>query len=389
MMCFAIGVGVPATGYSVSSIPGKNSNAFISAAALIIVIYGMQAAKVLLVPFLLAGFLGLITVRPMLWMQGKRVPSIIAALIIVTVIMLFLTLIVAIVGSSLADFTRALPAYQARLDAIVKGMFEFLAERFDDDFAVEGFRDIVDPGWAMGVVVTTLNAAREVLTNVFLIFLTMVFLLLEASSMPTKLNAALGGSDASFDNQRDFLDNIGRYLGIKTLVSLATGLSAGLLTWAIGLDFPLLWAMLAFLLNYIPTIGSIIAAIPAILLAVVQLGFGAAIGTAMGFAAINILLGNLLEPRLMGYGVGISPLVVFTGLFFWGWVFGPVGMLLSVPLTMSLKMTLERDESTRWVSIILGSERDAEHELEKRRQPATRAAGGGTESPAGIAEPAE
>jgi len=372
----------------VISIPGKNSNAFISAAALIIVIYGMQAAKVLLVPFLLAGFLGLITVRPMLWMQSKRVPSIIAALSIVTVIMLFLSVIVAIVGSSLADFTRALPAYQARLDAIVKGMFEFLAERIDDDLAVEGFRDIIDPGWAMGVVVTMLNSIREVLTNVFLIFLTMVFLLLEASSMPTKLNAAMGGNDASFDNQTDFLDSIGRYLGIKTLVSLVTGMSAGLLTWAIGLDFPLLWAMLAFLLNYIPTIGSIIAAVPAILLAVVQLGFGAAFGTALGFAAINIVFGNLLEPRLLGYGVGISPLVVFMGLFFWGWVFGPVGMLLSVPLTMSLKMTLERDESTRWVAIILGSERDAEHELEKRRQSFAREAGG-AEAPPGASESAE
>lgn len=363
---------------------GKNSNAFISAAALVVLIYGMQAAKVLLVPFLLAGFLGLITVRPMLWMQSKRVPSIIAALIIVTVIMLVLTIIVAIVGTSLADFTRALPAYQARLDAIVKNMFDFLAERLGDDFAIEGFSDIIDPGWAMGVVVTTLNSIREVLTNIFLIFLTMVFLLLEASSMPIKLSAAMGGGEATFANQRDFLDNIGRYLGIKTIISMVTGMSAGLLTWSIGLDFPLLWAMLAFLLNYIPTIGSIVAAIPAILLAVVQLGFGAAFATALGFAGINIVFGNLVEPRLLGYGVGISPLVVFMGLFFWGWVFGPVGMLLSVPLTMSLKLTLERDESTRWVAILLGSERDAEHELEQRRE-ARRAKEGSDRPPAGPA----
>ena len=353
----------------------NKGSAVISFAAVIVIVIGLQMAKDLLVPFLVAAFLALITVRPMLWMQSKRVPAIVAALIIVTVIMLFLTAIVAIVGTSLAEFTRALPAYQARLDAIVKGMFEFIAARFDSDLAVEGLRDIVDPGWAMGVVVTMLNSIREVLTNVFLIFLTMVFLLLEASSMPTKLNAAMGGNDASFENQTDFLDNIGRYLGIKTLVSMVTGVSAGVLTWAIGLDFPLLWAMLAFLLNYIPTIGSIIAAVPAVLLAVVQLGFGAAFGTALGFVAINIMFGNLIEPRLLGYGVGISPLVVFMGLFFWGWVFGPVGMLLSVPLTMSLKMTLERDESTRWVAILLGSERDAEHELEKRRKPATRLAG--------------
>jgi predicted PurR-regulated permease PerM len=78
---------------------------------------------------------------------------------------------------------------------------------------------------------------------------------------------------------------------------------------------------------------------------------------------INVVFGTIIEPRWMGYGVGISPLIVFTGLIFWGWVFGPVGMLLSVPLTMTLKLALESDSRTRWVAILLGSERDAEHEL--------------------------
>jgi predicted PurR-regulated permease PerM len=149
---------------------------------------------------------------------------------------------------------------------------------------------------------------------------------------------------------------------------MATGLAAGLLTWAIGVDFPLLWAMLAFLLNYIPTIGSIIAAVPAVLMALVQLGLGEASATAIGFLAINMVFGNLIEPRLMGHGVGISPLVVFIGLVFWGWVFGPVGMLLSVPLTMTLKLALESDKRTRWIAILIGSERDAEYALTKRRR---------------------
>ena len=108
------------------------------------------------------------------------------------------------------------------------------------------------------------------------------------------------------------------------------------------------------------------AAVPAVLLALVQLGPGAASATAIGFAGINVIFGNLIEPRLMGYGVGISPLIVFVGLVFWGWVFGPVGMLLSVPLTMTLKMALESDTRTRWVAILIGSERDAVHELHNR-----------------------
>jgi predicted PurR-regulated permease PerM len=125
--------------------------------------------------------------------------------------------------------------------------------------------------------------------------------------------------------------------------------------------------MLAFLLNYIPTIGSIIAAVPAVLIALVQLGPGEASAIAMGFLAINMIFGNIIEPRLMGYGVGISPLVVFIGLVFWGWVFGPVGMLLSVPLTMTLKLALESDKRTRWIAILIGSERDAQHALTRHR----------------------
>jgi predicted PurR-regulated permease PerM len=125
--------------------------------------------------------------------------------------------------------------------------------------------------------------------------------------------------------------------------------------------------MLAFLLNYIPNIGSIIAAIPAVVVAGLQLGAGAALATAMGFLGVNMLFGNIIEPRLMGHGVGLSPLIVFIGLVFWGWVFGPVGMLLSVPLTMALKMALERDERTKWIALFLGSERDAEYALENRR----------------------
>lgn len=349
-----------------SETASKNSSVIISLAAVIVVIYGMQMAKALLVPFLVAVFLALITVRPMLFMQKNRVPAILAALIIVTVIMLILSIVGTVVGRSIAEFTAAIPSYQARLDAIVKGVLDFAVERLNADESIRDLGNVVDPSFAMALVATLLNGLRSVLTNVFLIFFTMIFILLEASTLKTKVQASFGRNAASFQRPREFLNNLGRYLGIKTIVSFATGFLAWLLTWTIGLDFPLLWGMLAFLLNYVPTIGSIIAAVPAILLALVQLGPGAALATLAGFAGINVLFGNFIEPRLMGYGVGISPLVVFVGLIFWGWVFGPVGMLLSVPLTMTLKLALESDDSTRWIAIFLGSERDAQHALASR-----------------------
>ncbi|MCZ6810061.1 MAG: AI-2E family transporter [Proteobacteria bacterium] len=350
-----------------NQLSNSKGSSIVGLAAVIVVIYGMQMAKVLLVPFLIAAFLALITVRPMLWMQQKKgVPSIIAALIIVTVIMLILAVVGTILGSSIADFTAALPVYQARLDVIVDRVLDFFVKHLNADASMQNLGDMIDPGWAMGLVASILNSLKGVLTNTFLIIFTTIFILLEASSVGTKVEAAFGRSANSLERPRIFLQNLGRYLGIKTIVSFATGLCAGVLTWAIGLDFPLLWAMLAFLLNYIPTIGSIIAAVPAILLALVQLGPAAAGATAIGFAAINVVFGNAIEPRLMGYGVGISPLIVFVGLVFWGWVFGPVGMLLSVPLTMTLKLALESDERSRWIAILIGSERDAQYALNSR-----------------------
>ena len=343
----------------------KGSGA-VTAAAVIVVIYGMQMAKVLLVPFLIAAFLALITIRPMLWLQQKRVPSFIAALVIVSAIMFLMAVVGTILGNSIADFTAALPGYQAQLDAIVDGVFDFVIEHLNGDESMESLGDMINPSWAMGLVATILNSLKDVLTNTFLIVFTMIFMLLEVSSVGTKVEAAFGRSAESLGRPKAFLQNLGRYLGIKTVASIATGFCAGVLTWSLGLDFPLLWAMLAFLLNYVPTIGSIIAAVPAVLLALVQLGPGAAGATAIGFAAINVAFGNIIEPRLMGYGVGISPLVVFVGLIFWGWVFGPVGMLLSVPLTMILKLILESDENTRWIAILIGSERDAQYALKRR-----------------------
>ena len=124
------------------------------------------------------------------------------------------------------------------------------------------------------------------------------------------------------------------------------------------MDYPLLWAVLAFALNYIPTVGSIIALIPPVLLSIVQLGFVEAIIILIGYVVINTIMGNILEPKFMGKGLGLSTLVVFLSLIFWGWVLGPIGMLLSVPLTITIKIALDSADETRWLAILLGPESD-------------------------------
>lgn len=168
------------------------------------------------------------------------------------------------------------------------------------------------------------------------------------------MKAGLRAPDSSLARLRSVLDNINRYMVLKTLMSLLTG---GLIwgwLWYLGLDFAPLWALVAFLFNYVPTIGSIIAAIPAVLLALVQLDVQSALWIAFGYLVVNAVVGAMIEPRFMGQGLGLSTLVVFVSLVFWGWVLGPVGMFLSVPLTMVLKIALDANPQTRPIAIMLG-----------------------------------
>lgn len=206
----------------------------------------------------------------------------------------------------------------------------------------------------MRLVAGMLNGLGNLLANSFLIFLTVIFILLEASSFPAKLHAILDNAESSLAHFEKFTTDVQRYLAIKTSTSLLTGIAIMLWLMTVGVDYPPLWGLLAFMLNYIPNIGSIIAAIPTILLALIQLGIGAAVWVTLGYLVVNNIVGNIIEPKFMGRGLGLSSLVVFLSLVFWGWVFGPVGMFLSVPLTMTVKTALGSSEETRWIATLLG-----------------------------------
>jgi predicted PurR-regulated permease PerM len=211
-----------------------------------------------------------------------------------------------------------------------------------------------DPGKAMKLAARFIGSMGNMLTNSFMILVTVVFILLEAADFPEKWRAARSDADASLAHFNATAKTINKYMGIKLLTSLATGVAVTLLLLAVGVDYPVLWGVLAFLLNFIPNIGSIIAAVPAVLLALVQLGAGPALVVAAGFLLINMVIGNFVEPLYMGEGLGLSTLVVFLSLVFWGWVLGPVGMLLSVPLTIAVKIALDSDPETRWMAVLLG-----------------------------------
>jgi len=333
----------------------RSLSVLLSIAACVIIIAGMRAAATILVPFLLSAFIAIIAAPPMFWLQRHKVPAGLAILIIIIAIIGLTVLLMTFIGNSVNDFSIALPDYQGRIKDKTAGLVDWF-NAHGMSVSKAQILELFDPGQAMQLISTIFRGLGGVLSNAILILLTVIFILAEAASFPFKLRAIFGTVELP-GQFTEFLDNMQAYVGIKTLTSLATGLLVCLSLAIIGVDYWLLWGLLAFVLNFVPTIGSIIAAIPAVLLALVQLSPAAALVTTLVYVVINTVIGNFVEPRFMGKGLGLSTLVVFLSLLFWGWVLGPVGMLLSVPLTMTVKIALDSREETRWLAILLGPER--------------------------------
>ena len=182
-----------------------------------------------------------------------------------------------------------------------------------------------------------------------------VFMLVEANIFKDKIMKLFKGTDERLEQFASFTYTVKRYMLIKTALSMATGIFATVWLILLDVNYPFLCGFLTFLLNYIPTIGSNIAAIPPVLMALIQYDLLFMFLVALGYLVINNVIGSLLEPRIMGQGMGISPLVVFVSLIFWGWVFGPIGMILCVPMTTIIKIAFANTEKTQWISTLLES----------------------------------
>jgi AI-2 transport protein TqsA len=331
----------------------------VTLASLIILVAGMKAASSILVPFFLALFIAVICAPPLFWLQRKGVPKILALALILVAILVVGLLFGTLIAPSLNIFLKSLPDYQGRLSTYVANLISWLREK-GVNIPLDEAAGIFHPGWIMNLAGGIFAALSSALTNAFLILLTVVFILLEAADLPKKLRIVLKNPKRSLSTIEKCTQNAKRYLVIKTLISGSVGLVIWLWLLILGVDYPVLWGTLSFLLNYVPNIGAIIAALPVALLALIQLGVGSALLTVLGFVVVHIVVGNLIEPKLTGKGMSLSTLVVFLSLVFWGWVLGPVGMILSVPMTSLAKIVLESYESTGGIAIMLGSDTEIE-----------------------------
>ncbi len=324
-------------------------------ASTVIVLAGIKAASVIVIPLLLSAFIA-IAVSPIInWSAKYKVPRWLSITLVILMMVVFGFMLAGLITQSLGEFRENMPSYREQLSGELAWVVDKLA-LLNIHINSELIRSHLDPSMAMTVATNFITGMGTVLSNVFLILLTVLFMLFEADSMPRRAHVALADPDMRMTHIDRFLTSVNQYLVIKMLVSLGTGAFIAVWLYVLGIDHFMLWAVLAFMLNFIPNIGSIIAAIPAIFMAFVEFGFAKAGLTGLGFVVVNMVMGNLIEPRFLGKGLGLSTLVVFISLIFWGWLLGSVGMLLSVPLTMVVKIAMESREETKWLAILLSAD---------------------------------
>jgi AI-2 transport protein TqsA len=327
-------------------------------ATLVIVVAGMRAASSILVPFLIAGFLTVLFAPIQARLLREGVPKWLALTLMLGSICLVGFFLLVVVGSSLASFTSQLEVYETELSDKIDRLLGRISAAFELPQADrQSLAEQLRANDVLGYIARALAQLSAVLGNAAFILMMFAFLLAETPQLLAKGAALQSRGRFPMNRLEELGSDIVRYFAMKTWISLATGISLGLLYWLLGIDAPILWAFIGFVLNFIPSIGSFLAAIPPLLLTVAQPGLSPLtwIWLLTGVGAINTVFGNIIETRVVGKGLDLSTTVVLLSLLFWGWVLGPIGMLLSVPSTVAVKLGLELDPRTRAIALLLGS----------------------------------
>ncbi len=382
----------------------------LSLACTVIIIAGLKAASSFLIPILLGLFLAVLSLPITAWFQAHRVPGPLAVLMAVVIHVLVLTLLVFATANIMPDFQKTLPKFDKEFQTMMMQKADSVQTWIDDHLAPmqAWFTEMVGPqgeGEGEGtegeqpavegpqpppqsvfdvrtaveqlVSVNSLKSLvswindiniiqhlTSLVTKTFFAFILMIFILGEAGRFADKIEQVVEARGPNFRQFRNASQQVQRYLAIKSIASMVTGLLAWGVCALFGIEFAVLWGLVAFLFNYVPTIGSLVAAIPPILVALIQPTGGGweSFGVGICYLAINVGIGNFLEPAFLGYRFGISTVVVVLSVLFWGWIWGPVGMFLAVPLTMMMKMMLEESDDFKWISVMMSKNKEEELE---------------------------
>lgn len=329
-------------------------NYFFYFASFVVIIAGMKMASQVVVILFLAIFISSIFSSVLNLLQRKHFPKIVSYFLLLLIVIALGFMFAYVINISLKDFLGNLPSYEVKLRNLVLNTIHF-AQGYGLEIDKAKIMETLNFGSFFGVTTNIIGSISAFLSKFLLVIIGVAFILAESKSFQTKLRVIFRNNAKKLEHFNLFSFNIQKYFVVKTFTSFLTGFIVTIMLTFFNVDYPILWGVIAMLFNFVPVVGSIIASIPAILLALMNLDIFSAIWVIVLYMIINISISNILEPKLMGRELGLSPLVIFFSLIFWGYILGIVGMFLAVPITMTLKIAFDSNTSTHWLGILMSN----------------------------------
>jgi AI-2 transport protein TqsA len=316
-------------------------------AATIVVLAGMRLGSPVVTPTLFALVLSLIFSPVYSWLKQRGLPAPLALLLMLVALTILFTSLFAFLSVSIGRFTGRLAFYTAQLDIRTDELQSLLEGLGISNLDL---REVLDPGAIVGALGSVLSGLGGFLSNLFLILMITLFLLGEGPVMIARLRASVAPDNPQFARLYIVGRGVIRQLGLRAITNFVIGTGITLLYWLLGVDFPLLWGVLAFFLSFVPYIGLPIAAAPGVLLALAEFGVSQAVLAILGVVVINQLAEYGLDPFLLSRGLQLSPAVVFLSFTLWAWLLGAPGAFLAMPITLLLAAMFDTFPETRWLA---------------------------------------
>jgi AI-2 transport protein TqsA len=321
-------------------------------ASFVVVVFGMREASTIIAPILIAFIVSILFTPLQNWLINHRVPHWLALIIVLVIILLVVSAMVSITVVSITQFINRIPQYSDSLQNLISSTLDLLEMLPIDTTNLLNF-EMFDVSQIINVSGSILGGVADAFSNWFILFLLIAMMLLDFAYLPKKFQIMFKNNQQILAFS-DLIVSIRQYLSITTSTGLVIGLLNAVLLLIMGVDFAVLWGILGFLMNYIPSVGIIISFIPPTILALLKYGWQSAIITAAGIIIINAVIENIIKPRIMEEDLNISPLFVLISLTLWTYVLGPIGTILAVPLTLiATKMLLELSDETKWLAILI------------------------------------
>jgi AI-2 transport protein TqsA len=336
---------------------GQLMRTLLPLACFVVALYGLAIARPFLVPVVFAAFLAALGAPGVNWLRKHHVPAWLAVTIVLLLFAGGLTGLAGLVIESINTIAARAPALEERGTAVMRDVTHW-ASAHGFEISTSHILKMLSSGDVVGVAGGALGQVASLLTNVLVVLLIFAFWLVEATGFPQKLQIALGHEPGSGKTRRMGTE-VNKYLVVKSYICAATGLCVGILLWIFDIEFAVLWGLSAFLLNYIPSVGLIIATVVPALTTLLLQGPWKMFLVILSFFLAGIIVGYGVEPALLGRRLGLSAFMVFMSLFFWGALWGPAGMFLAVPLTVLIKLALEENPKTEWAAILMDNTKDA------------------------------